>query len=127
MARHPSLAIMEIIPPSGYLSLGDARDTLMQQMHKGIPLSESIKAYRKDGVHVVDAAQGIAAANLLRKAIREGELALFAVFSSRDTPMRLHNLALIEAALYPSNSAVLTFALIALAIPQLPSGSLGQI
>lgn len=37
-------------------------------------------------------------------------LGLFALFSSRDTPMRLHNKALVEAALFRSNSTVLTFA-----------------
>jgi hypothetical protein len=101
---------MEVIPPPGYLSLRDARDMLMQRMHKGIPPSESVKAYRNDGAHVVDATQATAAASVLRQAIRRGELALFAILSSRDTPMRLHNLALIEAALCPPNSTVLTFA-----------------
>ena len=58
---------------------------------------------------MVDAAQATAAAQSLRQAIRKGELALFALFSSRDTPMRLHDLGLIEAALFPSTSTVLTF------------------
>jgi hypothetical protein len=31
---------MEIIPPPGFLSLRNARDVLMQCMHKGIPPSE---------------------------------------------------------------------------------------
>jgi len=88
---------MEVIPPSGYLSLRDARDMLMQRMHNGIPPSDRIRAYRNDGVHVVDAAQATASAKVLRQAIRRGELALFAIFSSRDTPMRLHDLALIES------------------------------
>ena len=101
---------MEVIPPSGYLSLRDARDVLMQRMHKGIPPSENIERYRNDGVHVVDATQAAVSANVLRQAIRGGQLALFAILSSRDTPMRLHNRALIEAALIPSNSTVLTFA-----------------
>ena len=60
-------------------------------------------------VTLVDAAQATAAAQSLRQAIRKGELALFALFSSRDTPMRLHDLGLIEAALFPSTSTVLTF------------------
>jgi hypothetical protein len=103
-------AIMEVVPPSGYLSLRAARDILMQRMHKGIPPSENIKTCRNDGVDIVDATQAAASANVLREAIRGSDLALFALFSSRDTPMRLHNLALIEAALFPSNSTVLTFA-----------------
>ena len=41
--------------------------------------------------------------------LRSGRLGLFAVFSSRDAPMRLHNKALIEAALFPANGTVLTF------------------
>jgi len=93
----------------GYLSLRDACDKLMQRMHKGIPPSENIEAYRRAGVHVVDGTQAAAAANVLRQALRGGELALFAIFSSRDAPMRLHNVALIEAAIFPSNSTVLTF------------------
>jgi hypothetical protein len=100
---------MEILPPPGYVSLSDARDILMRRMHKGVPPSEDIKAHRKEGLHVVDATQATAAANVLRQAIRKGELALFALFSSRDTPMRLHDLGLIEAALFPPNSTVLTF------------------
>jgi hypothetical protein len=102
--------IMEVVPPSGYLSLRNARDMLMQRMHQGIPLSDKIKRYRNDGVRVGDATQAAAAANVLRQAIRIGELALFAIFTSRDTPMRLHNIALIERALFPPNSTVLTFA-----------------
>jgi hypothetical protein len=101
---------MEIIPPPGYLSLRNARDILMQRMHKGIPPSEDIKTYQKDGAHVVDGKQATAAAKVLRQAIRRGELALFALLSSRDTPMRLHNRALIEAALFAPNSTVMTFA-----------------
>ena len=101
---------MRILPPSGYVSLHNARDILMHDMYEGIPPSENIKAYRNRGLHVVDAAQAMAAAKALRQAILAGELDLFALFSSRDTPMRLHNKALIEAALFPSNSIVLTFA-----------------
>jgi len=101
---------MDIIPPPGYLSLRNARDILMQRMHKGILPSADIKTYRKDGAHVVDGKQATAAAKILRQAIRQGELALFALFPSRDTPMRLHNRALIEAALFPTNSTVMTFA-----------------
>jgi len=101
---------MEGIPPSGYCSLRDACDILMQRMHKGMPLSEEIRMYREEGFHVIDANQAAASASVLRQAIREGALALFALFSSRDTPMRLHNLALIEAAMFPGNSTVLTFA-----------------
>jgi hypothetical protein len=101
---------MEVIPPFGYLSLRDARDMLMQRMHKGIPPSDRMRMYRTEEVHVVDATQAAASATVIRQAIREGELALFAILSSRDTPMRLHNPALIEAALFPSNSTVLTFA-----------------
>jgi hypothetical protein len=67
---------MEVLPPPGYLSLRDAVDTLLQRMHQGIPPSERIEAYRKDGVHVVDATQAAASATLLRQAIRQGELAL---------------------------------------------------
>jgi hypothetical protein len=92
---------MEVIPPSGYLSLRDARDILMQRMHKGIPPSENIKSYRDDGFHIVDATQAAASASVLRQAIRGGELALFAIFSSRDTPMRLHDLAVCTENLDP--------------------------
>jgi hypothetical protein len=102
---------VEILPPPGYLSLPNARDILMQRMHEGIPPSEKIKMYRDDGLHVVDGSQAMVAAAALRHPILSGELGLFALFSSRDTPMRLHNRALIEAAaLFPSNSTVLMFA-----------------
>jgi len=101
---------VRILPPSGYVSLHNARDILMHDMYEGIPPSENIKAYRNRGLHVVDAAQAMAAAKALRQAILAGELDLFALFSSRDTPMRFHNKALIEAALFPPNSTLLTFA-----------------
>ena len=100
---------MEIIPPPGYLPISGARDTLTRCMHRGIPPSEEIKALRKDGLQVVDGSEATAAAEVLRRAIRNGDLALFALLSSRDTPMRLHDLGLIEAALFPLNSTVLTF------------------
>ena len=100
---------MEIIPPLGYLPISNARDTLVRCMHRGIPPSEYIKAHRKDGHQLVDRSQATAAAEVLRRAIRKGDLALFALFSSRDTPMRLHDLGLIEAALFPPDSTVLTF------------------
>jgi hypothetical protein len=103
-------ATMEVISPPGYLSLRDARDIFMRRMHEGIAPSEEIEKYRHDGLQVVDSTQAIAAAEALRKPLLSGELGLFAIFSSRDTPMRLHNQALIEAALFPSNSTVLTFA-----------------
>jgi hypothetical protein len=45
-----------------------------------------------------------------RRPLRRSSAKLFALFSSRDTPMRLHDLGLIEAALFPPNSTVLTFA-----------------
>jgi hypothetical protein len=101
---------MGIFPPSGYMSLRDARDILMRRMHEGIAPSEEIEKYRNDGLHVVDATQAMAAAEALRQPILSGEIGLFALFSSRDTPMRLHNQALCEAALCPSNGTVLTFA-----------------
>jgi hypothetical protein len=101
---------VRILPPSGYASLHNARDILMHDMYEGVPPSENIRAYRNRGLHVVDATQAMAAAKALRQAILAGELDLFALFSSRDTPMRLHNKALIEGALFPSNSIVLTFA-----------------
>ncbi|MGD0533698.1 MAG: hypothetical protein ABSA62_15940 [Methyloceanibacter sp.] len=88
------------------MSLHNARNILMHDMYEGIPPSENIKAYRNRGLHVVDAAQAMAAAKALRQAILAGELDLFALFSSHDTPLRLHNKALIEAALFPSNSTV---------------------
>lgn len=101
---------MGILPPSGYLSLRDARDIIMRRMHEGITPSEKTVRHRKDGLHAVDAAQAKAAAEALRKPILSGEIGLFALFSSRDTPMRLHNQALCEAALYPPTGTVLTFA-----------------
>jgi hypothetical protein len=101
---------MGIFPPSGYLSLRDARDILMRRMHEGVMPSEEIERYRNDGFHIVDATQAVAAAEALRQPILSGEIGLFALFSSRDTPMRLHNQALYEAALFPSNGTVLTFA-----------------
>jgi hypothetical protein len=99
-----------ILPPSGYVSLHNARDILMHGMYEGVSPSENMKAYRNSGLHVVDAVQAVAAAKALRQPILSGALGLFAVFSSRDTPMRLHNKALIEAALFPANGTVLTFA-----------------
>jgi hypothetical protein len=101
---------MKTIPPPGFLALGSARDILMQHMYRGVPPSENTITDRETGVHVVDGKQATAAAKVLRQAIRQGELALFALFPSRDTPMRLYSLALIEAALCPPNSTVLTFA-----------------
>jgi hypothetical protein len=101
---------MEIFAPSGYLSLRDARDILMRRMHEGITPSEEIERYRNDGLHAVDATQAKAASEALRQPIQSGEIGLFALFSSRDTPMRLHNQALYKAALFPSNGTVLTFA-----------------
>jgi hypothetical protein len=101
---------MRIFAPSGYLSLCDARDVLMGQMHEGMPLSKEIEQRRRDGLQVADGARASAAAKALRQPILSGEIGLFALFSSRDTPMRLHNQALYEAALFPSNSTVLTFA-----------------
>ena len=53
---------MEIIPPPGYVSLSDARDILMRRMHTAVSPSEDIQVLRKDGLHVVDAAQATAAA-----------------------------------------------------------------
>jgi len=82
---------VDIIPPPGYLPLRNARDILMQRMHRGVPPSEDVKTHRKDGAHVVDGKQATAAAKVLRQAIRQRELALFALFSSRDTPMRIHD------------------------------------
>jgi hypothetical protein len=101
---------MEVIPPPGYLSLRIGREILMQRMYMGILPSEEIKQHREDGLSLIEGTQAMASAKALRQAIRNGELALFAVFSSRDTPMRLHNKALIEAALFPPTSTVLTFA-----------------
>jgi hypothetical protein len=101
---------MGILSPSGYLSVRNARDILMRRMHEGIAASGEIERYRKDGLHAVDATQAKAAAKALRKPILSGEIGLFALFSSRDTPMRLHNQALCEAALYPPTGTVLTFA-----------------
>jgi hypothetical protein len=100
---------MGIISPSGYLSLRDARDIPMRRMHEGITPSAEIERYRNEGLHAVDATQAMV---VLRQPIRSGEIGLFALFSSRDTPMRLHNQALYEAALYPSNSTVVTFAFV---------------
>lgn len=104
------LGQMEIIPPSGYVSLTNARDILMQRMHRGLPPSETVKAFQENGLHVVDGEQTTAAAKVLRQAILDGQVALFAIFSSRDTPMRLHDRGLIEAAAFPPHSKVLTFA-----------------
>ena len=101
---------MDVLPPPGYLSLRDARDMLTQRMHEGVPPSDKRETIRIEGVELVDAAQAAAAAEALRRPILVGELGLFAIFSSRDTPMRLHNRALISAALSPPNSTVLTFA-----------------
>jgi hypothetical protein len=77
-------------------------------MHEGMPPSAMIEKIRAEGIHVNDAAQAMAAGRTLRQAILDGELDLFAIFPSRDTPIRLHDQALIEAA-FPSDSAVLTF------------------
>jgi hypothetical protein len=57
-----------------------------------------------------DAKWSIAAAEALRQPILLGQIDLFAIFSSRDTPMRLSNKTLVEAAMLPPNSTVLTFA-----------------
>ena len=79
-------------------------------MYAGVASSEEIERYRSEGLNIVDAKHAKAAAETLREAILSGQLALFAIFSSRDTPIRLTNKALIEAALFPDSSAVLTFA-----------------
>jgi hypothetical protein len=101
---------MTIIPPPGFLALYKAREILMQCMHRGIAPAEDIQAYRKDGDDVVDGRRATAAAKILRQAIQRGDLGLFALLSSRDTPLRLHNSGLIKAAQFPPNSTVLTFA-----------------
>ena len=101
---------MQLIAPEGYISIPAARDVLMRRMHQGVPLSDAIRNSRDEALDLVDGKQAAAAAGLFQQGIRNGELALFAVLSSRDTPMRLHNRVLIEAALFPSNSTVLTFA-----------------
>jgi hypothetical protein len=97
---------MKIRAPSEHLSLHDARDLLMLDMYDGIPTC------LVNEVATVDAKQAVAAAKSLRQAILTGELDLFAIFSSRDAPVRLYNQTLIEAALFPRNSTVLTFAYI---------------
>ena len=74
---------MGIFPPSGYLSLRDARDILMRSMYAGVAPSEKIERYRGEGLHVVDAKQAMAAAEALRRPILSGQIGLFAVFSSR--------------------------------------------
>jgi len=76
----------------------------MHRMYEGIPSSETSQS---DGVAFVNSQQAVAAAKSLGQAICKGELDLFALFSSRETPTRLHNQALIEAA-FP-NSTVLSF------------------
>lgn len=101
---------MGIFPPSGYISLTDARDILMRRMYEGVTPSEEIDKYRSEGLNVVDAKWSIAAAEALRQPILLGQIDLFAIFSSRDTPMRLSNKTLVEAAMLPPNSTVLTFA-----------------
>jgi hypothetical protein len=101
---------MKVLAPPGYLFLNDARDITLRRMYEGVASSEEVKRYRREGLDVIDAKEAIAAAVALRQSILMGHIGLFAVFSSRDTPMRLHNLALIEGALFPPNSTVLTFA-----------------
>jgi hypothetical protein len=81
-------------------------------MYKGVPSSEEIKKLESEGIHVTDDKHIRAAAKALREPILLGQIELFAVLSSRDLPMRLHNRALINAALFPSTSIVLTFAYI---------------
>jgi hypothetical protein len=56
--------------------------------------------------------QAVAAAQCIGKAILQGKLDLFALLPPRSTPTRLHDQSLIEAAFYPTNSIVMTFAYI---------------
>jgi hypothetical protein len=100
---------MKIRAPSEHLFLHDARDLLRLEMYHGIPPSETCLV---EQVATVDAKQAVAAAKSLGQAILTGQLDLFAIFSSRDAPVRLYNQTLIEAALFPRNSTVLTFAYI---------------
>jgi hypothetical protein len=95
---------MKIRAPSEHLFLHDARDLLMLEMYDGIPTCLVNK------VTTIDAKQAVAAAKNLGQAILTGQLDLFAIFSSRAKPVRLYNQALIEAAFFPPNSTVLTFA-----------------
>src|SRR4029077_9786779 len=90
------IVTMATFAPSGYISLRDARDILTRRMYEGVRPSEQIEKYRSKGLNVVDAKQSMAAAGALRQSILLGQIDLFAIFSSRDTPMRLSNKALVE-------------------------------
>lgn len=87
---------MKLRSPSGYLALNDAKTILKERMQK---ISEALKSFKLDSM----------AARSLREAILCGELDLFVVLTSRPTPLRLHDQRLIEAALCPANSTILTF------------------
>jgi len=82
---------MRIFPPTGYLSLLDARDELMRRMQEDLPSSKEIEVFRRAGLQVVDGAHATVAARALREAILSGRLSLFALFSSRRAPMRLQS------------------------------------
>jgi hypothetical protein len=71
--------------------------------------SGDIEAHRKDGLHVVDGAQATVAGEGSPPSYSEGRISTIRTFSSRDTPMALHDRALVEAALFPPTSTVLTF------------------
>lgn len=100
---------MKIFAPAGYITLVGARDELSGRMHAGLQPSPEIESYRREGFCVIDGRKATAAARELRNPILSGELGLFAVLSSRPTPMRIHNSDLLDAALLPRGSKVLTF------------------
>ena len=98
-------------PPSGYLSLHEARNELRHAMHQGVPCSKEVEKLRSEGLDVSDHTQTSAAAGSLHEAMVSGDLGLHADLSSLGKPRRLSP-QLCQAAIRPKDGTVLTFAYI---------------
>ena len=95
-------------PPSGYLSLRDARDELIRQMHEGVSPSEKTKQRQQEGYNVLDFAQTMAAVKALREAILSGDLDLYAYLHLDVEPRRL-TLEQCQSAAQLKDGSVLSF------------------
>jgi hypothetical protein len=98
-------------PPSGFTPLHEARNKLRQAMHAGVPASAAVEQLRNQGLDVSDHNQTVAAVELLRKAIKSGDLAVYVDFPLSARPRQLSP-ELCQIAIKPKDGTVLTFAYI---------------
>ena len=99
-------------PPSGYLSLHEARNELRHAMHQGVPCSKEVEKLRSEGLDVCDHSQTLATVKILREAIFSGDLSAHADLSLSGQPRQLSP-ELCQIALKPKDGTVLTFAYLA--------------